>query len=447
MATLSYKVDVMSDGSIEIDASVPPPPVTEGERWYLKSYLEIPKTVGGGGTNFCALTLLPIPVEGTGGQTNWVQLDDDEIELLRRINHMVIGDEIWHYLVGPDGKIYRTIGSNDPDLIGASIRWPRIAIGSKGDGERNEVLKIGISNDGFFTKIAGIPHSTSYNAYDPVKFPWFFHRIYCSYQNQVIGDTPKGVLTMPILDPNSGYKVSVGERDLWIKTEYLHSRVGTPPVPSPAIVHELVTIPEPHPMVIHIYRIDLTKVAPFVSPYLGYKLTPSQFALKYNLDFCINGDGGPWLNGALLSAGRWMSNGHWVASIIGENSIWFDRAGHCQFKYAKPSGFDPWNVISGPSHMIQNGSIFQPYNNTLLAARSAFGLFDTTHAFALAVEGEEYVSGMTEQELAEFGLRLGATQMMEFDSGGSTSASQKNGVSYSVENRPVLNVLGFKVTS
>lgn len=445
--TISGMTVQLSDGaSVELvpEEVVPPAPTPTGTLWYLKSWFEIGKTLSpGDSSNFCALGLFDAAVNGTSGQDTWLQCDGEEIELIQRVNNCAYGSDIWHYLVAPSGRIYRTVDGADPDTV-LPIRWPRIAIGSKGDNERNQVMVLEISNN--MARIAGIPHSTDYGAYNPITHPWLFHRDYCMYLDKVIGDSPKGILYMPLFDANDpAYYVGVSKHGMWIPTSFLHSQVGVVPQPSTAIVHELYTSDDREPIVAHIYRIDLTRVTPFVTPSIGVKLTPSQFQQKYNMDLVINGDGGPWLSGPLVSAGRWMSKGSWYSQITNESSVWFDSGGHCRIAYGKPVSMAPWNVISGPKQMIKAGAALRTFDDTFIAARSAFGLFDDTHACVLAIEGEEFTGvGATEQDLALLGLHLGLRDMLEFDSGGSTGVVQRYGVSYSVENRPVLNALCFK---
>lgn len=438
----------LSDGTtVELvpEEVSPPAPMPTGTLWYLKSWFEIGKLLSpGDASNFCALGLFDDDVNGSSGQTTWLQCDGEEVELIQRINNCVYGSDVWHYLCAPSGRIYRTIDGSNPDIPGASIRWPLIAIGSKGDGERNQVMVSEIANN--MAHIVGIPHLPDYGSYNPSTHPWFFHRVYCDYANKVIGDTPKGILYMPLFDANDpNYYMGVSKHGMWIPTNFLYSQVGVTPQPSTAIVHELYTSDDEKPIVAHIFRIDLTRVTPFVTPAIGVKLTPSQFQQKYNMDLVINGDGGPWLNGPLVSSGRWMSKGSWYSQLVGEDSVWFDAGGHCKIAYAKPVSMTAYNVISGPKRMIKNGAAVRTFDDTFIAARSAFGLFDDTHACVLAIEGEEFTGvGATEQDLALLGLHLGLRDLLEFDSGGSTGVVQKNGVSYSVENRSVLNALCFK---
>lgn len=425
-----------------------PDPDPQGELWYLENYAESGLTVPDGQSNFMAMPLYADAAGKTAGQSNWVELDPQDYgPLVLGLNGILFGSPTWHYLVAPTSRIYRTINEADPDVVGASIRWPRIAIASKGDGERNQVLVTAYSADRRFARVAGIPHSPTgdYSAYSIERQPWFFHRDYCIYQNEVVGDSPKGILYMALLDPASGFKISMGEDGLWLPTDWLHSQVGAEPAPNPAIVHELYTLPDSG-IVAHLYYMDLARVVPFVTPALGAKLTVQGWRERYGMDFAINGDGGPWLAGPLMSAGRWMSGGAWLSQNTGEGSVWFDAAGGAAIGYGKPAGMAPVNVISGPRILVRGGAV-QPsdHPDTPPAPCSAFGLFSASRAVAIAIEGDEDMAiGASESQLAALCVGLGLQDAIRFDSGGSTSASQRYGVSYSVEQRPVLNALCFK---
>lgn len=461
MSALAGMTVHTSAGDVELvpeETAPPPPPAPAGVRWYLKSWFELGKTLAEGSpSNFCALGLFDAAVNGTSGQNTWVRCDAEEIELVCRVNwNMALGSDLWHYLVAPQSRIYRTIGGQDPDIPGASINWPRIVIGSKGPGERNEVMVVeGDPETDPLVRIAGIPHSVDYAAYSPETHPYFFCRDYCMYGNTVIGDSAKGVvLWMPIFDAaDPGYYIGNSKPGLWIPSVFLHSRVGVAPAPHPAIVHELLTVPGSRVLVCHLYRFDLPRVVPFVTPKLGYKLTPHQAVSQFHADLAINGDQGPWLAmllarllpGLLVSTGRWMSRGTWLSQSTAEASAWFDKAGGCWLSGPKPAGITPYNVISGPKLMISGGVPVKPvYDDSFIAARSAFGLYDATRALVLAIEGQEGSGeGATEEDLLVLGLAQGLRALLEFDSGGSTSVEQLNGVSYSVEQRAVLNCLCF----
>jgi len=200
---------------------------TTGEIWELGSYLEVGKR-SPTPSNFCAVTLVQY-AGGYGGQTNWVLLKKPEMDLLMSINGMADQDDgKWRYLVSKRGSIYLLL-NDEEESAATELRWPRIAIGSKGDGERNlvKVIGAGVGTDGtVFARIAGIPKSADYSQYTRETTPWFFHRVYCIYQNTRIGDTPGGIIYMPIFDPASGFKVSKGPQELWIDAIWLKNRTS-----------------------------------------------------------------------------------------------------------------------------------------------------------------------------------------------------------------------------
>ncbi|OGO22729.1 MAG: hypothetical protein A2Y54_10665 [Chloroflexi bacterium RBG_16_51_16] len=202
---------------------------TGGELWELASYFELEKTPGIP-SNFCAITLYSYAF-GYGGQTNWILLEGPELDLIKRINNIPdqnVGK--WRWLVGPAGSIYLTVGEEYEDFA-TQLRWPRIAIGSKGAGERNVVRVMNVSVDPkgrTQARIAGIPKSSDYLDVNPQDQPWAFHNIYC-YYSQVrprIDFTPHGVMYMPIFDPASGFRISKGPKELWIDGVWLKKRVG-----------------------------------------------------------------------------------------------------------------------------------------------------------------------------------------------------------------------------
>jgi len=198
-----------------------------GELWELASYFETGKR-SPSPSNFCAVTLVQY-AGGFGGQQNWILYKKPEMDLLMRINAIPDQDDgKWRWLVGPRGSIYLTLDGEE-ESTATQLRWPRIAIGSKGDGQRNlvKVIGAGIATDGtVFARISGIPKSADYSRFSVANTPWLFQRVYCIYQNTRIGDTPAGVIYMPILDPASGFKVSKGPQELWIDGMWLKRRVG-----------------------------------------------------------------------------------------------------------------------------------------------------------------------------------------------------------------------------
>ena len=200
-----------------------------GEVWELGNYFEAGKR-SPTRSNFCAVTLVQY-AGGFGGQSNWIELRKPEMDLIMRVNGVTSqNDGKWRWLVGALGTIYLTLNGEE-QTEATVLRWPRIAIGSKGDGARNQlkVVGAGIATDGtVWARVAGIPKSNDYRAYSLQATPWFIHRVYCIYQNTRIGDTPAGVVYMPIFDPASGFKVSKGPPQLWIDGKWLKQQVREP---------------------------------------------------------------------------------------------------------------------------------------------------------------------------------------------------------------------------
>ncbi len=200
-----------------------------GELWELGSYYEVGKQPTTR-SNFCAVTLVQYAF-GYGGQTNWIMLGQPEMDLIKRINGITSQrDGKWRWLVGMAGTIYLTVEDEDEDFA-TRLRWPRIAIGSLGDGERNIVRVTGLAVDekgNTQARIAGIPKSSDYLDISPQTHPWVFHNIYCIYTSPhpKIGYTPNGIMYMPIFDPASGFQVSKGPQELWIEGIWLKKKVG-----------------------------------------------------------------------------------------------------------------------------------------------------------------------------------------------------------------------------
>jgi hypothetical protein len=202
---------------------------TAGDIWELATYIEVGKSAPGD-SNFCAVTLVQ-SAGGAGGQSNWLLLKQPELQLLKTVNGINDQkDARWMWLAAPRGSVYLLLdGESEQDAT--QLRWPRIVIGSKADGERNlvKVIGAGMDEEGtLFARIAGIPQSADYSQYTLEKTPWFFHNIYCIYQkpNLRIGYTPQGAIYMPIFDPASGFKVSLGPKELWIDALWLKRKIN-----------------------------------------------------------------------------------------------------------------------------------------------------------------------------------------------------------------------------
>lgn len=227
-----------------------------GERWTLRSWIEMGKTLMPPDTsNFCAVTAYPEPRPAGGGVSYFIVLPKGgpEIALIQRINNAPYGSPAWHYLVRPGspGSLYQTMAAEDDTP--ADLRWFPIAIGSKGGaalagprsatrrlhlrhgmGEepltvRNQLRITGGWVNGF-VPFAGIRRAADYSQYSPATHPWFFAHVWCAYGEagkvpNRIGETPQGVLFMPIFHP-ADFAGSQEERGLWLDPAWLLGRVS-----------------------------------------------------------------------------------------------------------------------------------------------------------------------------------------------------------------------------
>lgn len=189
-----------------------------GEIWSLKSWREAGKS-GPPIGNFTAVTLYPEPKLGTGGQSNWVELELTEINWIKSLN--VNSYKAWRWADGPLGELGTIyLGQNwETDEI---VRWPRIALASydnQPQETRNRVRVLEYANG--FARIASVPREASYGAYE--SFPYFIHTSYTVYPDGHTGT--QALYRMPLFDPASGFKISAGAAGLWLPVEWLHSRI------------------------------------------------------------------------------------------------------------------------------------------------------------------------------------------------------------------------------
>lgn len=185
----------------------------------LKSWKEAGKPAPPIG-QFPAITLYADPHGKTGGQTNWVMLDQPEIGFTLSLHD---NKSQWTWATAAAGTIYLTVNGQD-EKDATQVKWPRIALGSADDGRRNRVCVRGYSDDGQYADIVGIPQSGDYSAYTPGKYSWLFNTSYTVFPNGVTGG--KELFLMPIFAPASGYQVSSGKGGLWIGVEWLYRKVG-----------------------------------------------------------------------------------------------------------------------------------------------------------------------------------------------------------------------------
>lgn len=214
---------------------------------------------------------------------------------------------------------------------------------------------------------------------------------------------------------------------------------SVPPASSPMTYERRII----NNQVCHIHTLDAGKVKAFVSP--NGPRTVQEAQSRWGMKLWINGDMWDW-NFPTHPFGRAMSNGATTWTSGKEATIYFgQQAG--QIAIAPPfefTIFKKWNAVSFLNHLIVNGAHQKTWNDTIVAARTLFGISkDRSEYIVCTIEGVEYVSGATMKGAADILLALGVYDGVLFDSGGSTQFVDADGNSYSVEGRRTINQLGF----
>jgi hypothetical protein len=203
--------------------------------------------------------------------------------------------------------------------------------------------------------------------------------------------------------------------------------IGTVAQNIPAIIYEQKTI---EGLTVHIHRVDARKAQPFVTP---NGPTTTQEALNH---FQVLGawNADQWsLSNPSIPTGRSMTNGVWNYKSNMEQSVWFgQKPGQVEISGSPLLlGFTPYNVVSFPMRLVQNGApaprpVNKPFNDTFRAARTAFGFSkDRLTYIIVTVEGDEdKLIGATELQMARIMAGL-AYQAVLFDGGSSTQVSSK----------------------
>lgn len=181
---------------------------TTSNLWYLHSWREAEKDALPAG-NFTAIGLFDGPDLKTAGQTCWVELGVSEIGWIQQLN--INSYKGWNWACGKDGKIYLTNADG-------TVRWPRICLGSPDDAESNQRNMVQVLEETWnAVRIAAIPHGQF------IDKPWLVQTSYLVTTAGYTNDVPW--YKMPLFDPASGYKVSMGNTGLWLEKKWLHSRV------------------------------------------------------------------------------------------------------------------------------------------------------------------------------------------------------------------------------
>ncbi len=194
-------------------------------------------------------------------------------------------------------------------------------------------------------------------------------------------------------------------------------------------------------------------------------MEPTKIAAREKFDFVINGDffiargvnDGEGTN-SMFRAQQWaLTEGAamtWSTSTNARPCLVVHKNGTVTFStITQPTGED-WEVIGGNTLLIQAGKII-PHKNAARHPRTVAGL-DASHSklTLLLVDGRKpgVAAGMSYDELAAEMARLGCTEALNLDGGGSSVMAVRVAGEMKILNQPtdgreraVANVLGISV--
>ena len=199
-------------------------------------------------------------------------------------------------------------------------------------------------------------------------------------------------------------------------------------------------------------------------------MEPTKIAEREHFDFVVNGDffiargvnDGEGTNSAYrahqwaLAEGPAMTDGvTWSTSTNARPCLVVHTNGAVTFETITQPAGDDWEVIGGNTMLVQDGKII-PHKTKVRHPRTVVGL-DAAHSklTLLLVDGRKpgVAVGMSYDELAEEMLRLGCTEALNLDGGGSSvlavrAADSKMkilNVPTDGRERAVVNALGISV--
>lgn len=364
---------------------------------------------------------------GGRGQTNWVRLMKNEINFVKSVG---VNGQLWNWAASDAGTLFIHRTDSVPYVDDVLILLSSAVINGIVD---RQVIRIkDVTPDDKWVLVDAIPFQADgdYSAYTPDLHPEYWLKAYSAFTSHTYGPSHNGLMFLyPLFDPMSGFKISATAQGIggyWVSSSVLHQLVQH--VPGKDIKYEFAVI---NGQSCHIHTVDMALHPPFVTP-TGFRTAASARA-TYKLSLTLNGD--QWVG--KLPFGRAMSNGTWQVQSTQESSIWFGRQpGQALIQYAKPGSYAPYNVISGPKRMIDNGiptKLAFDNNPQNAVARQFVGLMpDRITAVVLTIEGfDGQITqtgrvgnyGATEQELCDIAMSFGFIQGMEMDSGESTQVS------------------------
>ncbi len=207
--------------AFEPKIAMPPPIPRPAELWTLS--MRLTPTA----TQFLPWTLFPKPVDGTGGQANYLNINGRHLAFERAINtYEVMQSLIWEqggsiYIVDPkeaaQGKKWKDC---------TSVRWPMLCLaGHNPDKTPVRNLVSVVEHYGNWVRIEGIPHDAILDptVINHTNTPWLVHRVWCGREG--LNDLPHGIGNMGIWKPKGFTGTPAEDSDLWLKAEALEARV------------------------------------------------------------------------------------------------------------------------------------------------------------------------------------------------------------------------------
>ena len=180
----------------------------------------------------------------------------------------------------------------------------------------------------------------------------------------------------------------------------------------------------------HVIRLQIKDAQFFVTPHRD-KTTTSSFAEELGLDIAINGDGWKYYERQdgtidIQTDGYSMSYDGYVYGLPkNEETIYFDKDNNIYF--SRPSNdVAITNAISYPNRLIRDGVVERHEDIVDTNPRTALGVTNDGTLILVAVDGKEFQSGMTVEELTNILIEQGAYNAVMFDSGSSTTMVMRN---------------------
>ena len=164
------------------------------------------------------------------GVTNWIELGEEEIALVKRLNPPSGGfsteEKIQWAVWERAGGLYFA-----EDRRRAPWRWPSIVMGSKSAkaGEYNSVRSIFVQKG--YHKIDVIPVLASYDHIALESHPYLVHRVFVTNTRGITYDTPKGPFFMPLFSPEGRRHAKGMVSGMWLRGQYVGDEVETPAPP------------------------------------------------------------------------------------------------------------------------------------------------------------------------------------------------------------------------